>query len=302
MTPNNYERLLEPHRRALTTLELELNFFLRDVQKIDDYSVSSRIKSYDSATRKSQELGIAIDELHDLAGMRVVVGTSSEPPVLERFFTRQELGKDLRIVKRQSIKRENGYRALHLVVELGAHYQRSIYTGRVEVQIQTIFEHAFNFLSRNWLYKQPWSPNSKWKDSFEQLSKALEEADLRATELHRELVDYSADESEASLTPHSLMSLVLNEFGEQIELADAVDACRFYTGIGISTNGQLKVFFCNSDIAELFNFVQANSDNNSAIAHLATLPKNGFWSMFGTRIHVPDTWIFIRKIAGMNND
>ena len=68
-TPASYEFIVEPHRRALKTLELEWDFFIRDVRELNLFSVSSRIKQYDRAVMKASRLGIPVSELDDLAGL-----------------------------------------------------------------------------------------------------------------------------------------------------------------------------------------------------------------------------------------
>lgn len=301
VSPLEYEKILEPHMRALGKLELELEFFLRDVGSIDVFSISSRIKEYGKAIRKSKQQSVAIDELDDLAGLRIVVGAAPEVSVAERFFTRQKYGKDIEIKKRKRIKRRDGYRALHLVIELKGHYQRSGYPGRVEVQLQTIFEHAFNFLSRNWNYKQPWQTSSQWKTDFTRVSKSLEKIEKAVSALYTDLVDSASNAEDAPLTPHFLRQIVLREFGEKIDISDAVDSCRMYSDIGYRTSGQIKSFFRDSNIRELYELVLQNKNNNEAVSHLAKLGRNLFWQTFGTRVHSPGLREFLLLISDPKN-
>ena len=301
MSPLQYDKILEPHRRTLSKLEFELEFFLRDVGNIDVFSISSRIKDYRSALRKSERLSLSIDNLDNLAGIRIVVGAAPEIPVIERFFTRQEYGKDIEIKKRQRIEHKNGYRALHLVVEFKGHYQMSVYPGRVEVQLQTIFEHAFNFLSRNWNYKQPWQTSPQWEIDFAKVSKSLAEIEQAVSALHTDLVDSASSAEDAPLTPHSLRQIVLCEFGEEIDISDAVDSCRRYSDIGYKTNGQIKDFFRNPNILELYESVWQNKNNNEAVTHLTKIGKNGFWQVFGTRVHAAGLREFLQHITHTEN-
>lgn len=301
VSPLQYDKIIESHRRALSKLELELEFFLRDVGNIDVFSLSSRIKDYGSALRKSEQLSLSIDMLDDLAGIRIVVGAAPEIPIIERFFSRQEYGKDIEIKKRQKIKNKNGYRALHLVVEFKGHYQTSMYPGRVEVQLQTIFEHAFNFLSRNWSYKQPWRTSYQWEKDFAKVSKSLAEIEQAVSALHTDLVESASSTEAAPLTPHSLRQIVLCEFGEEIDILNAVDSCRMYSDIGYKTNGQIKNFFRDPNIVELYESLWQNKNNNEPITHIAKLGKNGFWQLFGTKIHSPGLREFLLHITHPEN-
>lgn len=285
MSSEEFERFLEPHRRALEKLELELGFFLKDVQDVDVFSISKRMKEYKSAHRKSELLKINIEELQDLAGMRIVVGTLPEVPIIERFFTRQEFGEDLKIAKREKVAKDNGYRALHLVVEIDGNYQRSVFSARVEVQIQTIFEHSFNFLSRKWLYKKPWQVSDKWKKTFENLSENLLTIEKEAQLLHLELIHAISNDDESPLTPHSLVVLTEKIFGERVSMEDAVDSCRQLVDLGYLTNHQYRGFLNREDILKSYNLFQSIRKNNPAVEKIASMSKFGFWGLFGLRIH-----------------
>jgi len=283
----DYDRLVEPHKRALKKLELDLGFFLNDVGQIDVFSITSRVKARQSAMTKSARLGIPVHDLDDLAGLRIVVGTSPELPVVERFFSRQEVGNDLRILKHQKIARESGYRATHLVVELRGSYQSSVFPGRVEIQLQTIFEHAFNFLSRSWNYKQPWRLSPSWSSTFVHISSLLAEVEAAASSLHVEVIAASASSDSSPLKPHSLKMLLAEEFDEALDIADCVDACRMYMDLGYVTNGQLRAFFRNSEIAELYAFSRSGTASAERAGPLSAMGRHSFWSLFGTRIGSP---------------
>lgn len=57
---------------------LDFQFFAQDVPGFLIFAVESRLKTFESATVKARELGIPVTELHDLAGARIVGGTSQE--------------------------------------------------------------------------------------------------------------------------------------------------------------------------------------------------------------------------------
>jgi ppGpp synthetase/RelA/SpoT-type nucleotidyltranferase len=278
LPPLAYNKLIVPHERALKRLELNFGFFIDDIGQIDLFSVAGRTKTYQSALRKSAELGVPVQNLDDLAGLRIVVGTSSEVPIIERFFTRQQYGNDLEIIKHQKILRQNGYRAIHLVLEFKGSYQTSVYPGRVEVQIHTIFEHAFNFLSRSWTYKQAWEFPPTWSSKFSQISKLLEDIDHAASELHIDVMQNSTDLASAKLSPHSVQMLIRSEFNEEVSISDCVDTCRMFRDRGYETNGQLRNFFQSKQISELYQLALDGKSNS-----FSNMDKNAFWLSFGTR-------------------
>ncbi len=292
---HQFQNILEPHRRALSKLELELGFFLRDVGNIDVFSVQSRIKSRDSAITKSKRLGLKLEELDDLAGLRIIVGTRSEISILERFFTRQEVANDLTVLKRLDHSKKDGYRALHLVVELKSHYQRSIHPGRVEIQLQTIFENAFNFLSRSWRYKNAIEMSQEWNQQFSKLSSTLNTLESIVSSLHSQLIESTSVDADSPLTPHSFRVIAKQEFDEQIDIDDAIDYCRWYSDIGCKTNGHLREFFRNQEVESLYRLVMENSGSHP-LAQLVSMGKTSFWGMFGTRIGAPGLREFIESL------
>ena len=282
-TPANYDFIVEPHRRALKTLELELDFFIQDVGELNLFSISSRIKQYDKAFNKASHLGIQINELDDLAGLRIVVGTLADLPIVKRFFTRQELSNDLKIIKNNTIERDSGYRATHIVIEKCSNYHASVFPGRVEVQIHTIFQHAFNFLSRNWNYKQPWETSPEWRKKFTELSSLLSSIDDEAQKLHIAQSHLQTDLDSASITPYSLQMIVMSEFGDDILIADAVDACRMYMDIGFMKNGHLRQHFRDPRIEELYIYVQEKTATLGKSSSFFQMSRYTFWSLFGTK-------------------
>lgn len=286
-TRTGYQVMVEPHRRALERLVLDLDFFVRDVGNLNLFSVSSRLKQYERAAAKSALLGIPIDALDDLAGLRVVVGTLAEVPIIMRFLTRQEVSKDLKIVKSNQIDRGSGYRATHVVVEKPSDYQASVFPGRVEVQIHTIFQHAFNYLSRNWSYKQPWQVSPEWSVDFAELSRLLTSIDHAAHSLHLGQAEFQEATDESALTPHSYQAIVKSQFAEDIPAEDAVDACRLYVDLGYRTNGHLRRHFNDPKIADLYALIESKAAISESSAIIVKMGRSGFWSFFGVKIGTP---------------
>ena len=301
MNAEEYANLLEPHKRALARLELDLEFFLRDVGTIDVFNIQSRIKTLESAVLKSNRLKLKIEKLDDLMGLRIIVGTQNEIPIMERFFTRQEYGNDLKVIKRNDYQRKSGYRAVHLVVELESHYQRSLYPGRVEVQLQTVFGSAFNYLARSWRYKKNYAMNARWSAKFLELSNTLIKLEHLANELHSEIVEAVSLENTSPLTPHTFRAISKQLFGETINYDSAVDYCRWYTEVGCKTNGQLKAFFENIEVNELYNSVFQHAPSSQPLAQLLALGKTGFWTMFGAHIKSPGIKEFLELLINQKN-
>lgn len=254
MNEADYNRFLSHHSRALEELLINLNYFIEDVEQLNVFSVTHRLKSYKSAFTKSTNLNIPIKELQDLAGIRIVVATKNEIDVVSRFFTRQEYSKDITIESDRYISKKNGYRARHIIFEYKGSYNRSMYPAKIEAQLQTIFEHAFNFISRAWIYKSSKSFSENWEEGFYELSKNLALINSQANELHTEVIRSSIQiDSEEPLSPYSYKLIVKQIFDINIAISDAVDACRYFVDIGYTTNKLMKRFYEDENIMKLYN-------------------------------------------------
>lgn len=245
---------------------------------------------------KASHLGIPVSELDDLAGLRIVVGTLIEIPIVMRFLTRQEVNKDLKIIKNRQIDREAGYRAIHVVIEKRSNYHSSVFPGRVEIQIHTIFQRAFNFLSRNWSYKQAWQASPEWTAKFTELSHLLSSIDQTAQELHLSQILLQGVIDAATLTPSSFQLIVKSEFGDDIPIEDAVDTCRMYVDLGCKTNADLRQHFRDSRVEELYAFVQNKAAISGKSGPISEMSRYMFWIIFGTRIDSPDLKEFFEAL------
>lgn len=276
MTPEEYDQFTRPHRRALRQLALDLEFFIADTVKQSVFSVESRVKTLASAQAKAERLKIPIGELQDIAGMRIVVATSDVVEVIASHFERRaSISKDLTIHKGLHVARDDGYRSTHLVTEFSGWYTRSVHSGRLEIQIPTIFEHAFNFLSHAWVYKSNARHGADWARDFKQMSQALRSLDEQATTLHRGAHEKSRlDPDSEALTPLVYQRVIREEFNEEVTLKDATDYSMIYVDLGVTTMGQMQQFLRSRDVEDLWN--EYGEEQGCS--------KSLFWSMHGTRL------------------
>ncbi|MCK4579848.1 MAG: RelA/SpoT domain-containing protein, partial [Dehalococcoidia bacterium] len=289
MTETEYKEFLRPHTRAVRQILVDLDFFIEDIGPINVFSISSRLKEYRRAIRKSRRLDTPIQDLQDLAGIRIVVATQHEVDVVARFFYREESSKDLEIESDDSLSRESGYRARHIIAVVQPCYTRSMHPARIEVQLVTVLQHAFNFMSRAWVYKSQTQLSEQWHTDFVALSKELRKLDKRAGRLHAQVISSASTlADEAILTPMSYQRLVQKVFGEDISLDEAIDSCRFMVDLGCRTNGAVRLFFEDERIEELR---QRFGESTSGVAKswggiVEEMSKHSFWLIFGTQYEV----------------
>lgn len=143
-----WRRLNAYYRCAM--MEVETKFRVLDEQFSIQYdrnpieTIKSRIKSPQSLIQKiirkdlPLELNTVEQSIHDMAGVRVICSFLADIDMLAECLLRQD---DIRLVSRKDYIRNpkpNGYRGLHLIVEVPIFLQNEKRLMKVEVQLRTI--------------------------------------------------------------------------------------------------------------------------------------------------------------------
>ncbi len=289
MNSSEFHRFRRPYDRVLRQLMLELEFFIEDLVGINIYTLTSRLKTYQSAIDKSKRLNLKIHEMQDIAGIRIVVSTIDEVDVIARFFSRKSDSKDLIIKSDKTIERVNGYRARHLILEFSGHYSRSMHSTCVEVQVLTLLQSTFNYISRAWIYKANLELSKEWVSDFQRISSELHDIDQKINQLQKQVIESSvSSKPDDPITPFSFQKVVNETFDETIQLGDAVDIVRMLIDLGCDTNEKLRNFLKRKDILAMYkNIIAIDSKNGQAIINVVkNMPVYMFYIMFGTRLQM----------------
>lgn len=162
----NYEKLrslMSCYQCAL--LEVETKFkvlneqFSLSHERNPIESIKTRIKSSDSIREKIARRGLAfnfksLDEIYDIAGIRVICSFVDDIYMLADCLLKQD---DIRLIERKdyiSNPKENGYRSLHLIVEIPIFLQDEKRLMKVEVQFRTIAMEFWANLEHKLRYKK----------------------------------------------------------------------------------------------------------------------------------------------------
>ena len=123
------------------------------------HHVESRLKSTTSIINKLQKLGLdvtmesAMKNLNDMAGLRVVCCYIDDVYKVSDMLLRQS---DIKLVKMQDYIKEpnyNGYRSLHLDIELPVYLSDRTMPVRAEVQLRTVAMDFWASLEHDLRYK-----------------------------------------------------------------------------------------------------------------------------------------------------
>ena len=158
------ERFFSYYRCAI--MEIETKFKVLDEQfSVESESnpiefISSRIKSYNSIIRKVIKKNIpknvqAIEEnIHDIAGVRVLCSFKRDIYKLAECLLRQD---DITLIEQKdyiACPKPNGYRSLHLIVEVPIFLENEKRPVKVEVQLRTIAMDFWASLEHKLRYKK----------------------------------------------------------------------------------------------------------------------------------------------------
>ena len=171
----NMQALMSYYRCAI--LEVETKFRVLNEQLSLQHernpieSINTRLKSFDSIQEKLQRKNLPLtmesieENLSDVAGVRVICGFLDDIYMLADCLLSQD---DVRLIeKKDYIKtpKANGYRSLHLIVEIPIFLCSEKKYVKVEVQLRTIAMESWANLEHRLRYK-----------------KSLDEEQLRLTE------------------------------------------------------------------------------------------------------------------------
>ncbi len=173
-TKQNVKPIEEMYSRyTCAMMEIETKFKVLNEQLSLEYdnnpieSIKTRLKSMESLIRKVRDRGVAFNipeiekNINDIAGVRIICSFQEDVYKLEESFLRQD---DIKLITRKDyIKnpKPNGYRSLHLIVEVPIFLKNETRRMKVEVQIRTIAMDLWASLEHKLMYKKERTPEQQ---------------------------------------------------------------------------------------------------------------------------------------------
>ncbi len=156
-------------------------------------SIKSRLKSYPSIKEKLQREGlIATPEqikknLNDIAGIRVICSFLDDVYDVAEALLKQD---DVTLIKKKDyIKnpKPNGYRSLHLIIEVPIFLQHEKHPVKVEIQLRTIAEDFWASLEHQMRYKKSFEFTDDMANELLECARISADLDERMERLNRGL-------------------------------------------------------------------------------------------------------------------
>lgn len=198
ISPERYEEFrknFENAKRIMTyyhcaMLEAETKFkvlnyqFSLEQERNPIESIKTRLKSFESITEKLERNGLPLSieaveaNLNDVAGVRVICPFIDDIYTIAECFLSQDDVQLIRATDYIKHPKDNGYRSLHLIVEIPIFLQKEKRLMRVEVQLRTIAMDFWASLEHKLHYKKEIAPELS-----EELYKELRDCAEKNSEL-----------------------------------------------------------------------------------------------------------------------
>ena len=177
-------------KEVQTKLEILDDEFQMKHRRNPIHHIESRLKSIQSIMEKlrrkqfSLSMDSATENLKDIAGIRVICSYVQDVYTVAQLLTTQD---DVKLVEMRDYIRHpkaNGYRSLHLIVEIPVFLQEGRIMVPVEVQIRTIAMDFWASLEHNLRYKAAGNVPEDICDELQSVGKDIASLDEKMQSIH----------------------------------------------------------------------------------------------------------------------
>ena len=194
---DQFESLMIKYRAAVREVTTKLEVLNDELSSFAERNpiegIQSRIKRPYSIAKKLKARGLPVavesiqKNLNDVAGIRVICPFISDIyDVADMLLSQEDV---LLIEKKDYIEKpkENGYRSLHLIVEIPIFLSKGKENMRVEIQIRTVAIDFWASLEHQIRYKKGLEEEQKISEGLKECADTIARTDLRMQEL-REMI------------------------------------------------------------------------------------------------------------------
>lgn len=156
------------YKCALMEVETMFNILNEQFSKLEDYNpietIKKRIKTPESIAEKLERRGLAFtfenieEHIHDIAGIRIICPFISDIYTLIDNFLELEGIQLYDLRDYIKVPKKNGYRSVHLIVEIPVKLQGKTKQMQVEIQMRTIAMDFWACLDHRLSYKKEMDP------------------------------------------------------------------------------------------------------------------------------------------------
>lgn len=155
---------------CLSVNDILCNFLQRKKYKYQIYyrvKSIARLKEKILRKRKLKKIYRKLSDIDDLSGIRIIFYLESE---------KEKFAKDFKkimpnIINVEELEKSNGYKSTHMVIVSD---NKKFKNFRCEIQLVSLFNHAWAELEHDWLYKDAYGLKSKNPEQYITLKKQMQ--------------------------------------------------------------------------------------------------------------------------------
>ena len=191
------EGLILKYTAALKTLETQISILLQDYEHKNNYNpvehIKSRIKSYDSATKKLTSRGYELttknieEHVHDMVGLRIVCSFLSDVYEIVKII---ENSDQITIRDKKDYitnPKDTGYYSYHLLVYVPVYLIDGVTLVEAEIQIRTVAMDFWASLDHKITYKFKGEIPEEIKEGMHKCAEDIHALDQKMLELNKEM-------------------------------------------------------------------------------------------------------------------
>ena len=195
----NMTNLMAYYKCAIMEVETKLNVLNEEFSLQHDRNpintIKSRLKSIISITEKLDRIDMPLtvenieEYLFDVAGIRVICSFTDDVYIIANALLSQD---DITLIqKKDYIKnpKDNGYRSLHLLVNVPIFLANDKKIMKVEVQLRTIAMDVWASLEHQLRYKKNVTFSDEMAEELKKCADLSAELDYRMERLRRQVID-----------------------------------------------------------------------------------------------------------------
>ncbi len=211
--------LLLVHNFAVNEVKTKLQILDEEFRNIHDYNpiehIRYRVKKPNSISEKLIRLGYeptienARKHLSDIAGIRIICSFTTD---IYKVFDLLEKQDDIEIIQiKDYIKnpKKNGYKSLHLLIDIPVYLSSGVVPTRIEIQIRTIAMDFWASLEHKIYYKYRNEAPSSITDRLKVCANMISILDERMLEIKNEIT--SLHDNENTLDKHVISEVELGK-------------------------------------------------------------------------------------------
>ena len=201
-----YRELMAYYRCAIMEVTTKFNVLNEELSLQYDRnpieSIKSRLKSPESILEKLERKNLPVtvesieENIYDIAGVRVICSFPSDIYRLSEAFLMQD---DIHLIQRKDYiqnHKENGYRSLHLIVEIPIFLHNEKKTMKVEVQFRTISMDWWASLEHKIRYKKDIPLAKQMEKELYECAEISADLDRRMEAIHKAIQNNATEQED----------------------------------------------------------------------------------------------------------